>query len=784
MGDGDSTATTLRWYRSEDSILDRNVDAEIGTNTVTNLGAGTSIAISKLITASNTPGSYYYFACVDGVADESNTDNNCSEALEVVVTAPELVVTLSASRTTVAPSETINLSTLITNAGDGDSTATTLRWYRSADNSLDRIADTEIGTSTVSSLGAGASITVSNTITASNTPGSYYYFACVDPVTNESNTDNNCSEASEVVVTAPELVVTLSASRTTVAPSETINLSTLISNTGDGDATAITLRWYLSADNILDTNTDTPLPTSTLSSLGAGASITIPSTTTASNTPGSYYYFACVDPVTDESDPDNNCSDAREVVVTVPDLVVTLNASRTTVARSATITLSALITNAGDGDATAITLRWYRSADNTLDTNTDTEIATNTLSSLGAGASIAVPNTITASNAFGSYYYFVCVDPVTDEVDTADNCSAALEVMVVSTPELTVTLSATSAVGSGSNVTALSAMVSNTGDGVSPATTLRWYRSADPSLETNADLLLGTGTVRSLATNTNELISISNAVPVNTNTYYYFACVDAVSNEADPANNCSAALGVAVPRGTRLPSLDFNNLFSVGNFSPDGIWSDGITMWVVNNPFSGTVKLFAYDLATKERNTNEDFDILTNAGNNNPYGIWSDGITMWVVQNPFSGTVKLYAYDLATKERNLNEDFDTLSNAGNNNPYGIWSDGDTMWVADVDDNKLYAYDLATKERNPNEDFDTLTNAGNDSPRGIWSDGITIWVADVGDAKLYAYKLSDKSRDPAKEFDTVGNIGPQGIWSDGITIWVVDPNNRKIFAYKK
>ena len=59
--------------------------------------------------------------------------------------------------------------------------------------------------------------------------------------------------------------------------------------------------------------------------------------------------------------------------------------------------------------------------------------------------------------------------------------------MVVSTPELTVTLSATSAVVSNSNVTALSAMVSNTGDGVSPATTLRWYRSADPSLETNAD---------------------------------------------------------------------------------------------------------------------------------------------------------------------------------------------------------------------------------------------------------------------------------------------------------
>ena len=85
-------------------------------------------------------------------------------------------------------------------------------------------------------------------------------------------------------------------------PSQTISLSVLISNVEDGDSSAITLRWYVSADNILDTNTDTPLlPIWTLGQLGAGTSIAVPSTITASNTPGSYYYFACVDPVTNES---------------------------------------------------------------------------------------------------------------------------------------------------------------------------------------------------------------------------------------------------------------------------------------------------------------------------------------------------------------------------------------------------------------------------------------------------------------------------------------------------
>ena len=446
--------------------------------------------------------------------------NNSPTGTGGTTTAPDLIVTLSPSSTNVVPSTTITLSVLISNVGDGDSSAITLRWYVSADNILDTNTDTPLlPIWTLGQLGAGTSIAVPSTITASNTPGSYYYFACVDGVTGESNTDNNCSEASEVVVTAPiapvtapELVVTLSASKTTVAPSETINLSTLITNAGDGDSTATTLRWYRSADSSLDRNVDTEIGTSAVSSLGAGRGIAISKLITASNTPGTYYYFACVDPVSGESDPANNCSDAREVVVTVPDLVVTLNASRTTAPRSATINLSALITNAGGGDATAITLRWYRSTNNTI-TPSDTPFATSTLSRLGAGVSITLSSETTTSNTVGSYYYFACVDPVTNEVDTNNNCSPAREVMVVSTHDLTVTLSATSAVGSGSNVTALSAMVSNTGNEVSPASTLRWYRSADPSLETNADLLVGTSTVRSLATNTNELISISNAVP-------------------------------------------------------------------------------------------------------------------------------------------------------------------------------------------------------------------------------------------------------------------------------
>ena len=110
---------------------------------------------------------------------------------------------------------------------------------------------------------------------------------------------NNSPTGTGGTTTAPDLIVTLSPSSTNVVPSTTITLSVLISNVGDGDSSAITLRWYVSADNTLDTNTDTPLlPIWALGQIGAGTSIAVPSTITASNTPGSYYYFACVDGVT------------------------------------------------------------------------------------------------------------------------------------------------------------------------------------------------------------------------------------------------------------------------------------------------------------------------------------------------------------------------------------------------------------------------------------------------------------------------------------------------------
>ncbi len=243
---------------------------------------------------------------------------------------------------------------------------------------------------------------------------------------------------------------------------------------------------------------------------------------------------------------------------------------------------------------------------------------------------------------------------------------------------------------------------------------------------------------------------------------------------------------VSVNRGTNAPfgwraHDDFDTLRAGGTVLPQGMWSNGTTLWVTDD-FDANDKLFAYVVATGLRDPDKDFDTLQAAGNESMRGIWSDGTTMWVVDWLDE---KIYAYDLETRQRNSGKDFNSLQAAGNTSPASIWSDGMTMWVADWEDDKLYAYDLNTRQRDSRRDVDTLRAAGQTYPLGIWSDGTTIWVGDSFDEKLYAYDLASGKRDRGRDFDTLvaaGNRSLRGLWSDGATMWVSDRSEDKLFAY--
>ncbi|MXY57052.1 MAG: hypothetical protein F4Y41_11765 [Gammaproteobacteria bacterium] len=86
QGDGDAGETTLRYYRSPDAAITTD-DAEVAATTVDGLAPGLSSGHPVRLPAPRESGTYYFGACVDAVADEPETGNNCSNGIAVTVSA-------------------------------------------------------------------------------------------------------------------------------------------------------------------------------------------------------------------------------------------------------------------------------------------------------------------------------------------------------------------------------------------------------------------------------------------------------------------------------------------------------------------------------------------------------------------------------------------------------------------------------------------------------------------------------------------------------------------------
>ncbi|WPD21702.1 MAG: CARDB domain-containing protein [Candidatus Electrothrix scaldis] len=114
---------------------------------------------------------------------------------------PDLIVqSPSVDDNTLSPSEDFKVFATVRNAGSGSSDATTLRYYLST-NSTISTSDSEIGTDTVDPLSAGASSPEDKSgREAPPSPGTYWVGACVDAVSGESNTGNNCSAGVQITV--------------------------------------------------------------------------------------------------------------------------------------------------------------------------------------------------------------------------------------------------------------------------------------------------------------------------------------------------------------------------------------------------------------------------------------------------------------------------------------------------------------------------------------------------------------------------------------------------------
>ena len=455
-GSGASSETTLRYYRSTTSTFSTSV-TEDPVIVVIGLDPSGTERVSHPLAVPSDPGLYYYRTCVAPASGESNTDNNCSTGVRVTVDAaqqgsPDLVVEApSVSRNEIQPGGRFTLGATVRNIGDARAGSAILRYYRSPNSSISADSDTEVGSDTVNSLQPSRTDGESVGVSAPEAPGEYYYGACVVPVTGESDIGNNCSSGRRVTVaqaaTNPDLVVdSPSVSQNEVDAGGRFTLRTTVRNRGDGPAPRATLRYYRSADSTISTG-DAEVETDRVRYLDPSETGDEWERLTAPDDAGTYYYGACVDSVTDESNTANNCSSGVRVTVTEalqdsPDLVVSVSVVSVSIGDTElepgeTFAVTSWVSNSGLATSPATTLRIYRSTDSSISAG-DTVIGEVNVRSLAPSETQGydLRNQIAPSVA-GTYYYGSCVESVSGESDTTNNCSSGVQVTVTAAPQIT-----------------------------------------------------------------------------------------------------------------------------------------------------------------------------------------------------------------------------------------------------------------------------------------------------------------------------------------------------------
>ena len=558
QGQASADATTVRYYRSADAAIGGD-DEEVDVGDLGGLGASRPGDVAVRLKAPAVAGTYYYGICVDAMAGDNGV-NNCSAGVEVRVTGPDLVVSAAGvSRAQIYIGESFGLSATVRNVGEEGADATTVRYYRSADRAI-TTGDTEVGTDEVGRLAARGSAEVETTLRMASA-GVYYYGACVDRVGGEYARPNNCSAGVQVrVVGRPDVQIEdVAVSRNRVGRGESVRLSARVVNEGGSVAARAQVVYYRSSDAQI-TAEDARVGTGSVEGLAAGSAEGVGIDLTAPTTGGMYYYGLCVSGVSGETATGNNCSSGVALEVSGPDLVVeAVSVSSDRLPVEASFTLSATVKNAGGANASATRVRYYLSADEEID-GADEELEVAVVGGLSSGGVYDGSVRLTAPARAGVYYYGACVDGVSGEGDTGNNCSEAVVFIAMSSggPDLVVQWVSVSGseLKPGDSFT-LSASVANVGDASSSsATVVRYYVSSDSTI-TGSDREVGRRYIVGLDVG-GTWEGEREMTVADWGVVYSGVCVDGVSGEEARGNNCSGGVRVEVE-----PSLGDEWAFSL-----------------------------------------------------------------------------------------------------------------------------------------------------------------------------------------------------------------------------
>ena len=325
-GGGGAAASFTRFYLSSNATWDSGDTFLTGGHSVPALAEGAEDVGSTPLTipANLATGTYYIIGKADAdnaVLEAKETNNTRARSIQI---GPDLDVTAFTVPGKGGAGLALTVSDTTTNQGGGSVASTVMKFYLSANSSIDA-NDTVIGSRTVPGLGAGESSTAPSTtltIPTNTAVGTHYVIARADAdggVTETSETNNTYSRTIKI---GPDLrVSTLTASASSVAAGAVVTVTDKITNDGGGGSGTSVTKFYLSVNTTLDASDIAFTPVRSVPALAPGAFSTGPTALTipAGTAPARYYILAKADGDngTAETSETNNVL-ARFITVTAP----------------------------------------------------------------------------------------------------------------------------------------------------------------------------------------------------------------------------------------------------------------------------------------------------------------------------------------------------------------------------------------------------------------------------------------------------------------------------------
>ena len=530
QGSGSAAASTTRYYLSANTTVDAS-DTPLGSSAIPALGAaGTAVSTPTLtIPAGWATGTYYVLAQADGdsaIVESVETNNVRSAQIRV---GPDMNLSAFTVPTAVAAGATVSAADTTRNSGGGAAAASMTRFYFSA-NSTYEASDTLIGSRSVGALAAGATSagTTNVVIPASATTGSYYVIARADGDDAISETIETNNTTAVLVRVGPDLSVS---SLTTTGPlgagaNITVN-DTTKNNGASASGTSVT-NFYLSTNSTYDAG-DTPLGSRNVPALAAGATnagttnVTIPAGTAT----GQWYILAQADALNTNTET-NETNNLTVLIARIgPDLHISSLSGGTNVGSGGPLSISETTRNAGGGSAGASTTRYYLSTNSSLDAS-DTVLGSRSVAALVSTGTSVLASTLTvpAGLATGTYYLIAQADADNAVVETNETNNLGTLTLRVGPDMIVATLTLPKSVSAGAQFSVTDG-TRNQGGGSAPASTTRYYLSANSTFDASDTLLAGR-TVGAIPANTTLTGSATLVMPAGTaaGTYYIIAVAD------------------------------------------------------------------------------------------------------------------------------------------------------------------------------------------------------------------------------------------------------------------